>query len=173
MAYCKDLESLSKLPPLPADLQVTHRHSASMSSTHPNNTKNSTPITPRGGPTPSPSLPIARSESVPEPGTSSRQSSPMPSSSEKRDKMFPFRGSTTGDKIANRKSTPEFDRKQSPSVSSNDGSVKAKKVCIFRSLYQIPINTRHSKNPSPKRKVTMNGCREKKKSEEGHTALPY
>lgn len=132
MAYCKDLETMTTLPAPPADLQVTHRYSTNLhkqpSTGHSQSVRGlSTP------PLPSTPIPITRSESVPEPGsTSSRQSSPMPSSAERNKISFPFRGSTTGDKIANRKSTPEFDRKQSPSGASHDGSAKgAKKVYIY------------------------------------------
>jgi hypothetical protein len=128
MVYCRGVESMSVLPTLPVDLRTVQRYSQPVRNTPPLHSS---------GPTdsPSPALPIIRSESVPAESSSSphsaRQSSPAPlghSSQGPRDKLpfhHPFRGS---DKITNRKSTPEFDRKATTNTGSNDGSMKSKKV---------------------------------------------
>jgi len=107
MTYCKDIEVMESLPALPADIKVMKRYSNSMNKGLSHSVSS--------GRT-SPSLPMIRSESVPE-HSSARQSSPLP-----RDKIFPFRGSTN-EKLTNRKSTPEFDRK---SPASNEGTMKKK-----------------------------------------------
>eukprot|EP00026_Physarum_polycephalum_P003650 Phypoly_transcript_03663.p1 GENE.Phypoly_transcript_03663~~Phypoly_transcript_03663.p1 ORF type:complete len:665 (+),score=125.19 Phypoly_transcript_03663:141-2135(+) len=135
MVYCKDLESMTTLPSLPVN---HHRHS------QPTTKPSQTPSAP-DSPMPSPSLPILRSESLPAESSgsphSARQSSPAPLGHSSQGGGLPrdktpagigafhhFRGS---DKISNRKSTPEFDRKTPNTTNtgggSNDGSMKSKK----------------------------------------------
>jgi len=135
MVYCKDLESMTTLPNLPpVERSVVHRLSQ----------PTARPIhTPPDSPMPSPALPIfPRAESLVADSSSphsGRQSSPAPLGHSSQGSVVPrdktpgglgafhhFRGS---DKISNRKSTPEFDRK-TPSTAhtgSNDGSMKSKK----------------------------------------------
>jgi hypothetical protein len=128
MVYCKDLETMTALPAIPAALLGLYRHSHGPTrsiSLH--------------SPPESPALPIVRSESVPVDSSSphSRQSSPAPFGHHSQGSHTPSHSSTGphgkafhhlrgSDKINNRKSTPEFDRKNN-TTGSNDGSMKSKK----------------------------------------------